>query len=99
MDELGNTESPYFIPTEPEEQVQERKDEKAKVMKGIAMLEEIIERFEKRITFYDTTNSIEVDVTTTPEEHLRAVLVAKGISQNLTEEKEWIENLRDTYKR
>lgn len=98
MDDLGNTESPYFA-SEPAEQVQERKEEKAKVMKGIAMLEEIIERFEKRIAFYDTTNSIEVDVTTAPEEHLRAVLVAKGISQNLTEEKEWIENLRDTYKR
>lgn len=99
MDELGNTESPYFIPTEPEEQVQERKEEKAKVMKGIAMLEDVIKRMEARITFYDTLKSIDVDASTHPEEHLRAVLVAKGISQNLTEEKEWIENLRDTYKR
>lgn len=98
MDDLGNTESPYFA-SEPAEQVQERKEEKAKVMKGIAMLEEIIERFEKRIAFYDTLNSIDVDASTHPEEHLRIVIANKQTSQNLTEEKEWIENLRDTYKR
>lgn len=99
MDELGNTESNYFLPTEPEEQVKERKEEQAKVMKGIAMLEEIIERMEQRITFYDTVSSIEVDVTTHPEEHLRAVIAAKQTKENLIQEKEWIENLRATYKR
>lgn len=97
MDEMGNTESSFFIPKEPTEQIEERNEERAKVMKGMAMLEDVIARFEKRITFYDMTKSIEVDVTTNPEEHLRAVLVAKGMSENLTQEKEWLENLRSTF--
>lgn len=97
MDEMGNTESSFFIPKEPTEQIEERNEERAKVMKGMAMLEDVIARFEKRITFYDMTKSIEVDVTTNPEEHLRAVLVAKSMSENLTQEKEWLENLRSTF--
>jgi hypothetical protein len=98
MDELGNTESSYFLIDEPEEQKQERRDDEAMVKQGIRMLEEIIQRFQERITFYDTLDSIEVDIETHPEEHLRAVIAGKQTKTNLMQEKEWLENLRSTFK-
>ena len=98
MDELGNTESSYFLIEEPADQKQERQDEKAKVKQGIKMLEEIIARFQERITFYDTLESIDVDIETQPEEHLRAVIAGKQTKANLMQEKDWLENLRSTFK-
>lgn len=98
MDDLGNTESNYFLISEPEEQKQERRDEAAKIKQGRKLLEEIIARFEERITFYDTVDSIDVDIETKPEEHLRAVIAAKQTKLNLTQEKEWLENLLSTVK-
>lgn len=99
MDEMGNTESNYFGLGESADQIKARQEEKSEVLKSLELIDQIIERLEARITFYDTNKSIEVDVSTKPEEHLRAVLLAKGMSENLAQEKEWIQALRDNHVR
>jgi hypothetical protein len=60
MDNLGNTETSYFRVDEPVDQKKERIEEKSKARAGLHLLEDIIERFNKRIAFYNTLDSIDV---------------------------------------
>lgn len=95
MDELGNTETSYFDPhAEPEEQKKERQEEQGKVQEGIRLLEDMIARYDERIAFYDSIDSIKVDIKTKPEEHLRAVLANKQTKTDLIREMEYLITLR-----
>jgi hypothetical protein len=58
VNEMGNSETSYFIPDEPEEQVKERRAEKAKVLAARELILEMIERMTKRVEFYDSINSV-----------------------------------------
>lgn len=93
MDELGNTETSYFQVTKPIEQVKATSQERAMVKSAVPMIEELIERFTKRITFYDTLSSVKADVLTTPEEHLRLCIANDQTKTNLIQEKEYLEGL------
>jgi hypothetical protein len=57
-DDMGNSETSYFIPKEPKEQVVERNAEKAKVLGGRELLIDLIDRFTERIEFYNSINSV-----------------------------------------
>lgn len=96
MDELGNTETPYFQPTEPEEQKQERSQEEAKIHAGLGVIEDMIKRFDKRIEFYQSPKAIEVDVTDDPLIHQKKVIVALTTAENITKEKEYLVSLKNS---
>jgi hypothetical protein len=97
-DDLMPNDGTFYHLTEPEEQKQEESEERAKAIQGMALLEELIERLNTRITFYDSLNSIAPDVKDTPEQHLRACIAGQMTKQNLIQEKEYMEGLRDKYK-
>jgi hypothetical protein len=92
-------EGTYFHVTEPEEQKQEENAERAKAQQGMEMLEELIARMENRITFYDSTKCIQVDIDTNLSRFKEAYQAAQMTKQNLIQEKEYMEGLRDKYKR
>lgn len=89
----------YFLPTEPVDQVLERKAEAAKVKQALKLSEEVIKRLQERIAFYDSVQSINVDLQSDNEKFVRAWFVNREIKQILTNEKEWLEDLVSTYKR
>ena len=95
MDEYGITETSYFDHTaEPADQKKQRIEEEMKVNEGIQLLEDMIKRWDERITFYDSLDSIDVDPTTHPEEHLRQVIANKQTRNNLIQEKEYLITLK-----
>ncbi len=96
MSDYGNTESSYFSLQEPTEQKQERVDQKAKARAGLKLLEELLERWQKRIDFYNTLDAIADDVDTDPEVHLRQVIANKQTVKNLTEEMEYLYTLKNS---
>lgn len=79
----------HFAPTEPEEQVQERKEEEGKLREGARVLEDVIARLESRIQFYSSIDSIEVDLDEDPSTHQKRIEVAKMTKTNLLQEKEY----------
>ena len=98
VDLLGAVETAWH-PTEPEVQADERTEEKGKVLEGIRLLEEVIDRMNTRIAFYDSVKSLTADLSVTPEEHLREVLAHQLVIAELTQEKEYLEGLRETHQR
>lgn len=98
MNELGNSETSYFIVKEPEEQKKARLEEAGKVKEGIRLLEDIIARFDKRIAFYDSLDSMDVDAMSKPEDHLRQVIANKQTKANLIAEREYLYTLRTSFK-
>lgn len=92
MDELGNSESPYFALNEPEERRIERDEEKGKVREGMRLLEEIVERFEARIEHLSSVDAI--TETSDPAKFMHQISgnqVAKAV---LAAELEYLEGLR-----
>lgn len=96
MDNLGNTESRYFSASEPLAQQAERVRQKNKIKAASEFLDDLIKRLEERITFYDSVNSIQSDVTTTPEEHLREVITNQKTADNLRAEKGLLEGIKNS---
>lgn len=98
-DNLYPNNGEYFLPTEPEEQKLDRKKEQAKVLEAKKLSDEIIARYEDRIVFYDTIDSIEVELRTDPEKFMRAWLVNREIKAILESECAWLEELVEQYQR
>lgn len=84
--------------TEPQEQTRDRQKEKAKVMEALKLSDEILGRLDERIAFYDSVDSIEVELSEDSEKFVRAWKVAQEIKQILLTEKEWLEDLVEAYK-
>ena len=97
MDDMGNSDTTFFAPVEPEDQKIERRDEQAKVKAGMRILEEVLERLTARITFYDTLDSLHCDVESNAEVHLREVITNQKTKANLELEKEYWQGLYDNY--
>lgn len=98
-DNLYPNNGEYFLPREPKDQVLDRKAEASKVKPAIKMSEDIIERWKERIAFYDTIDSISVDLRTDEAKFMRAWLLNREIKAILQSEMEWLEDLVSVYKR
>ena len=98
FDDMYPRDGAVYQVTEPVEQKKERNLEKSKVMAALPLINELIERIQKRITFYDTVSSITVDAGVESGEFLRQWHANQQTKANLEEEREWIVSLRDTYK-
>jgi len=97
MEDLYPNDGTHYEPSVPEEQKREENAEKAKVQEGIQLLEEIISRWDERIRFYDSLDSINVDVDTRPAQHRETVRANKQTKANLLVEKDYLEGLRSQY--
>lgn len=98
-DNMYPTNGEYFLPREPKEQILDRKAEASKVKPAIKLSEDIIDRWTDRIAFYDTIDSIAVDLRTDETKFMRAWLLNREIKAILESEKEWLEDLVEQYKR
>lgn len=98
MDEFGNTESSYWVVDEPSEQKNARLNEENKIKAGRAVIDDILARLQERIDFYGSVDSIDVDASVEPEEHLRIVIANKQTRFNLIQERDYWKVMRDTIK-
>lgn len=98
-DDVMPNDGSYFSFREPVEQVVERKKERAKTLEYINTLQEIIDRLNERISFYESVKSIPDEVKLNPEELIRVLNANALTAENLTNEKVHLESLISTYKR
>ena len=98
MDDMGNTGTDYFSIQEPADKVLERRAQQNKLQAGKALLDDVIKRLEERITFYDSLDSIDIDIETSPEAHKTEVITGQKTKLNLIIEKEYFQALRDSIK-
>jgi|GEM_PF-841676 len=96
-DNLYPNDGTHYEVTVPEEQKREETSEKAKAQAGRELLTELIKRWEERIRFYDSLNSIDVDVADTPEKHQLQVLANKQTKANLLTELDYLEGLKQQH--
>jgi hypothetical protein len=97
-DDLMPNSGDYFSIREPEEQVLERKAERAKLLADLPLVKKAITHFEKRISDRDSIESIKVDLQTSPEMYQKVCETNRLVKQALIEEKELLEELVNTYK-
>lgn len=92
-DQLYPNDGAPFVPTEPVEQINDRKEEKAETLQALPIIKDTIERFEAQIAHLQSINSIP-SATMLNKEELGSVLLANKLaSDKLTVEKEWLEDL------
>lgn len=95
-DNLYPNDSSYFSVREPEEQVRDRKKEKAKALQGQAMIKEIVSHLENRIDFYGSVDAMPEEVKLDANAFLLAHNANELTRDNLRSEKEYFESLLDT---
>lgn len=93
MDEDFVPISSQFLPTEPVEQKNERAKQKAEVFSALPLLKAVIERFDDRIEFYSSVDSIPVELHAVPEQFMHAVAAAKATKDYLLAERDYLEEL------
>lgn len=96
-DDMGNIESSYFSVGEPLERKQERQAEKAKVQGGRELLLELIERWETKIEFYQTIDSIPAEVRADSSKFMLAVAANDLTKRNLQAELDYLTALQEQY--
>jgi hypothetical protein len=94
-EDLYPNDSSYFLPREPADQVRARSKEKAKALQGLAVLRDMIKRFDERIAFYESVSSIPNEVRDDPQKFLIMHNSNTMSADNLRQEKEYIESLLD----
>lgn len=87
-----------FYATTPQEQIIDEASMKSKVKGALPFIEELMERLESRITFYDTLSSIPDEVQLIPEDFMHTVAANKLAARNLRQELTWITTLYEQYK-
>lgn len=88
----------YYQPFDDTEKKREQSKERAEVITHLSVLEEIIARFDERIAFYDSLNSIEDDVVADQVLLAQTVHANKLTAQNLTAERDAIKTLINDHK-
>lgn len=97
-DNLYPSDGTYFNPyEEPKEQVSARKKEKAKVLEGISVLNDLIERLESRIEFYESITSIPDSVRTKPKQFLIMHNTHSLVAKILLSELEYLTSLLEEH--
>lgn len=84
----GESFAPLFISRS---QLEKKEAERAEVLAEVPLLKKVLQRLEKRISFYESVNSIPDDVKTKPEEFMHTVAANKLTRLNLIAEKRYIE--------
>lgn len=86
----------YFgVPKEPIKRKNARHKEQAEAMSEMTYLKKTVEHFQQRIDFYNSVESIPVELRTSPEKFMREWGVNEGMIVNLEQEKKWLEDLID----
>ena len=83
---------------EPVAQIKEKQIQRSKVKSAIPLLEDLIERFNGRVAFYSSIDSITTDITEHPEIFQQEVMANKLVRQLMQSEKEYLESLVELYK-
>lgn len=96
-DDLMPNDGAYFLPREPKDQILARKKEKAKTMEGLAVLKDMIKRFDQRIEFYNTIDSIPMDVRAEADTFLIAFHTNQMVRDTLQDERDYIIGLIETH--
>lgn len=97
MDESVPYMSSEHLMSEPIEQVNERKKERARVLSEAPLIKDVINHLDERIAFYKSIDSIRVDLAADPLGHQKAVMVNQMVVENLTQEKGALEALVQEY--
>lgn len=98
-DDLYPNSSEYFLPREPEEQIIDRKKERAQTLESEIILNDLIDHLDKRAEFYNSLTSIPDEVRLDPKEFLIMHNTHTLLAKILVSEKEYIEGLLDISKR
>lgn len=96
-DNLYTNDGRYFTLTEPADQRKEGADEEGQTHAILPLLRELLERFDSRITFYDSVSSVPEDVMTSPDEFMHTVAANKLAKNNLILERDYIQGLIDKH--
>lgn len=96
-DDVMPNDGSYFAPRIPEDRDIEDKKEKAETLSTLKVLKDILERFETRIAFYNSVDSIHDEVKTDPQQFLINFNANTLCRDNLRLEKEYIEQLIQTH--
>lgn len=92
MDDVPYHSTKHLL-AEPPAQVQERQKEAAQVQASAPILQEIITRLDERIAFYNSIDSVSVDVATNPEKFMHVIAANRLTRDNLMVEKTTLEEL------
>lgn len=96
-DDLMPNDGTYFFPREPADQIIGRKKEKAKTLEALTVLQELLDRLDKRIEFYASVDAMPDDVKTDAIKFMNMHNANQMVRDNLRSEKEWIEGLLDIH--
>lgn len=98
MDEdLMPNDGTYYFPREPQDQVLARKKEKAQTLEGLTVLQDLLKRWEDKITYYSSVKSITEEVKRDPAAFMHEVAGNAVIVEILEAEKEYITELISNY--
>lgn len=92
-DDVMPNDGTYFVPREPESQINDRKREKAQVLQGLTVLKEVIARLEERIEFYQSVDAMPSEAKADPVKFMNLHNANQLTRDNLRAEKEYIEQL------
>jgi len=86
-----------YRPTEPSTQVADRAKESAQTLKAMPIIEDLLIRFEEKIAFYGSVESVPEEVLTIPDEFMHIVAANKIIKGLLEAELDYLRDLVKTH--
>lgn len=96
-DDLYRNDGTYFLPREPEEQIIDRKKERAKTLEAINDIKAVIAHFDQRIEERGKISSINVDLTEDPALHQKVFEVNRLLTMALIEERSMLEEMLEIH--
>lgn len=96
-DNLMPNDGSLFSLREPEEQVVDRKKEKARTLEALPILKDLLTRLQERVAFYGCVDSIPDEVKTKPKQFLIVHNSNQLTRDNLRAEIEWITGLLEEH--
>lgn len=93
MDDLMPNDGTYFAPKVPEEQKSEIDTENIKAKAAEPVINDLIERFKERISYYKSVDSVDSSVLTVPDEFMHVIAANKIVAESLAAELDHLEGL------
>ena len=97
MDDLYMNDGSYYQPEEPAMQILERQEERSKATAAVPLLKDLVKRFDERIAFYDSVESIDVTMLADEKRFMRQWEANKLTKDNLILERDYLRDLLDRY--